>query len=167
MTITDADATAAPPSLPQPLLTVHRGDDELPWIQLTPEVEFKLAKVNVAEGLWIVRNRMQPGTRVQTHRHTGAVYAFTISGTWHYEESPDDVNSAGSFLFEPAGSTHTLVVPVEAGESADVWFTIFGANLNLDAEGHIESVLDAATILYVYTLLCEQAGLGKPPVVVE
>lgn len=155
-----------PPALPQPLPTTHRGDDELPWIQLTPDVEFKVVKVNVAEGLWIIRNRMQPGTRVQTHRHTGPVHAFTISGTWHYEESPEDINRSGSYLFEPAGSTHTLVVPPDAAEPADVWFTIWGANLNLDQAGNIETVLDAATILYVYELLCEQAGLAKPIVIV-
>lgn len=161
MTITE-DA----PAVPQPPPTTHRGDDELPWITLTPDVEFKVAKVDIAEGLWIVRNRMKPGTRVQTHRHTGPVHAFTVAGTWHYEESPGEVNRAGSFLFEPSGSTHTLVVPDDAAEPADVWFSIWGANLNLDEAGRIETVVDAATILYVYELLCQQAGLPKPPVII-
>ena len=33
------------------------------------------------EGLWIVRTRFAPGVEVQTHRHTGPVYAFNVDTT--------------------------------------------------------------------------------------
>ena len=84
-----------------------------------------------------------PGATVQTHKHTGHVYAFTQSGSWHYLESPDAVNVAGSYLYEPAGSTHTLHVPATNTGITDVWFTIHGANLNLGADGQVEMVIDA------------------------
>jgi hypothetical protein len=95
------------------------------------------------------------------------VLGFTLSGAWHYQESAQEINRAGSYLFEPAGSVHTLEVLPDSDGPADVWFAIWGANLNLDAEGNVELVLDGALMLSSYLSLCEQRGLGVPPVVVE
>ena len=62
---------------------------------------------------------------------------------------------------------HTLNVPESNDGLTDVWFTIYGANLNLDAEGNVEMVIDAQTIYDVYRAVCaEQHGLADPPVIV-
>jgi 2,4'-dihydroxyacetophenone dioxygenase len=145
--------------------TIHRGEGDLPFVDLGDAGELQLLQVDLAQGVWVVRNRFQPGAAVQIHKHTGQVFAFTLSGSWHYLESADQVNRAGSYLFEPAGSIHTLVVPESNTEVTDVWFTIHGANLNLDADGNIESVVDAGGILAFYLALCEEAGIQDPPVV--
>jgi quercetin dioxygenase-like cupin family protein len=145
---------------------IHRGDDELPWVDLGGGNLLKLLQVKEREGLWVIRNRFAPGYRVQTHKHTGPVYAFTTSGAWKYQES-DFVNRAGSFLYEPAGSVHTLTVPDDNTEPTDVFFAIWGANLNLDADGNVESVIDAGVILQAYEAMCEAAGLPKPDVVLD
>ena len=92
------------------------GEDDLPWIDSGRGNEVKLLTAKISESLWIVRTRFQPGTAVQTHRHTGQVYAYTMSGSWHYKES-EYVNRAGSFLYEPAGSVHTLLVPEDNTKS--------------------------------------------------
>jgi hypothetical protein len=48
-----------------------------------------------------------------------------------------------------------------------VWFAIHGANLNLDADGNVELVIDAHGILDFYRALCaEHHGMADPPVVV-
>ncbi len=143
---------------------VHRGDEELPWADAGGGVELKVAMVRADEGLWIVRNRFAPGVVVQTHRHTGPVYAHTLGGSWKYAEYPE-VNRAGSFLFEPAGSVHTLTVPESNTEPTDVWFQIHGVNLNLAADGSVESVTDGAGVLAAYLALCEAQGLPRPNVV--
>ena len=145
---------------------IHRGDDELPWVDIGDGSLLKVLQIKEREGLWVIRNRFNPGYRVQTHKHTGPVYAFTSSGAWRYEES-DFVNRAGSFLYEPAGSVHTLTVPADNTEPTDVFFAIWGANLNLDAQGNVESVYDAGFILQSYYLLCEAQGLPKPDVIVD
>jgi len=119
---------------------------------------------DVEAGLWVIRTRFQPGYRVQTHKHTGEVFAFTLSGSWKYEEYPE-VNTAGSYLYEPAGSIHTLVVPETNTEITDVWFAIYGANLNLDEAGNITSIIDAGGILQAYLMLCEAQGAGQPDVI--
>ena len=152
---------------PQGPPTVHRGEKDLPFVQAGEGNDLQLLQVDLAQGIWIVRNRFDPGTMVQTHKHTGHVYAFTLSGSWHYIESPESVNTAGSYLYEPAGSVHTLMVPDTNTEPTDVWFTVYGANLNLGENGQVELVVDAPFMLEIYRALCkEQHGLEDPPVVI-
>jgi 2,4'-dihydroxyacetophenone dioxygenase len=141
---------------------IHIGADDLPFVDIGDGSKLKVIQVKEAEGLWIVENIFTKGYEVQKHRHTGPVYAYTTSGAWRYKEY-DDVNRAGSFLYEPANSVHTLQV-LEDG--THVWFQIYGANLNLDADGNVESITDAAGVLNAYYLLCEAEGRPKPNVLV-
>jgi 2,4'-dihydroxyacetophenone dioxygenase len=142
---------------------VHVGADDLPWVDIGDGSKLKVVQVNEGEGLWIVQNVFQTGYTVQTHRHTGPVWGFTISGAWKYREY-EYVNRAGSFLYEPAGSIHTLEC-IE--DDTLVWFHMHGANLNLDADGNVESVVDGPGVLAAYYLLCEAQGLPRPNVLVE
>jgi hypothetical protein len=90
------------------------------------------------------------------------VFGYTTSGAWKYREY-DYVNRAGSFLYEPAGSVHTLEV---LEDDTRAWFHMYGANLNLAADGSVESVTDGAGTLAAYYALCEAQGLGRPAVLV-
>ena len=141
---------------------VHIGADELPFVDIGDGNKLKVIQVKVNEGLWIVENIFQKGYVVQTHKHTGPVYAFTTGGAWKYKEY-DYVNRAGSFLFEPAGSVHTLTC-IE--DDTQVWFHMYGVNLNLAADGSIESVADGAGALAAYYALCEAQGFDRPNVIV-
>ena len=145
-------------------MALHRGTDELPFVTIDEGIELQLLQVDIPNGLWVIRNRFAPGSRVQTHKHTGQVFAFTQSGSWKYEEYPE-VNTAGSYLFEPAGSVHTLVVPETNTEVTDVWFAIYGANLNLDADGNVELVIDAGMVRDFYVALCAEQGIADPPII--
>ena len=142
---------------------VHLGEDDIPWVDTGIGLELKLVQADIKAGLWIVRNRFEPGTVVQKHKHTGPVFGYTLTGAWKYAEYPY-INRAGSFLFEPAGSVHTLTVLDDNTEPTDVWFQIYGANLNLDADGNVESITDAGSIYEAYMMLCEAQGLGRPNV---
>ena len=143
---------------------IHRGEDELPFVDIGQGSTLQLLQVDIDQGLWVVRNRFAPGTTIDTHKHTGEVFAFTLAGSWKYAEYPE-VNTAGSYLYEPAGSIHTLTVPEENTETTDVFFAIYGANLNLDAEGNIISVYDAGFIRDAYFALCEAEGHPRPNVI--
>jgi hypothetical protein len=143
---------------------IHRSEDELPFVALGDGSHLQLLQIDIEVGLWVIRTRFEPGVVVQTHKHTGAVFAFTIAGSWKYAEYPE-VNRAGSYLYEPAGSIHTLTVPAENQELTDVWFAIYGANLNLAADGNVETVIDAGFIRDVYFGMCEANGLGRPDVI--
>ena len=140
---------------------VHIGDDEMPFVDIGNGNKMKVLQVKEREGLWIVENIFQSGFAVQTHRHTGPVWGYTTAGAWKYKEY-DYVNRAGSFLYEPAGSVHTLTC-VE--NDTRVWFQMYGANLNLDDDGNVTSVVDAGLIAEFYVALCEQEGHGRPDVI--
>lgn len=143
---------------------IHRGESDLPFVEVGDGTHIQLLQVDIDLGLWVVRTKFEPGITIQRHKHTGQVFAVTLAGSWKYLEYPE-VNTTGSYLFEPAGSVHTLTVPADQEGLTDVWFAIYGANLNLDADGNVEFVIDAGFMLEFYTAMCEAAGHPKPDVI--
>ncbi len=137
------------------------GQEDVPWADAGDGIWLQVLRVDEPHGVWVVRNRFEPGVRLQPHRHTGAVDGFTVAGRWRYLEY-DFVSSAGSYLREPAGSVHTLDVPADNGEVTDVLFVIEGVNLNLRPDGSVESVTDGPGTLAAYRALCVAQGLGEP-----
>lgn len=142
---------------------VHFAADDLPFIDIGDGSLLKVLQVKIGEGLWIIENVFQAGYEVQKHRHTGPVFGYTTSGAWKYKEY-DYVNRAGSFLYEPAGSEHTLQC-IE--DDTRVWFQMYGANINLNEEGGIDMVVDGQMTLDFYFAMCEEQGLPRPKVLVE
>jgi quercetin dioxygenase-like cupin family protein len=142
---------------------VHIGRDDLPYIDIGDGSKLRVVQVKPAEGLWIVENIFQAGYEVDTHKHTGPVWGYTRSGAWKYKEY-EYVTRAGSVLYEPAGSVHTLQC-VE--DDTQVWFQMYGANINLDAEGNITSVVDGPMTLEFYLAVCADLGLPRPNVLVD
>lgn len=132
----------------------------LPYIDLGDGSAIQLLQVDLRSGLWISRVKFQPGCTIDSHYHTGSVYAVTLAGHWYYREYPESVNGPGSYLFEPAGSVHTLTVDVDADEAAHVWFAVQGANVNIGADGNVSSIVDAATVLQAYRDLAGEAELS-------
>ena len=157
MTSTATSLPVLPPAL-------HRGESELPFVTFMEGLDIQLLQASVENGLWVVRTRFAPGVTLPRHKHTGEVFAVTFSGAWRYLEYPE-VNVAGSYLYEPAGSIHTLHVPPTNREVTDVWFAIRGANLNLDEQGNVASVWDASFLIDVYLDLCRKAGFPRPAVI--
>ena len=157
------ERSSATPAVGAVPTAVHLGSGDLPFVGIGDGSKLKVVHVDVASELWIVENVFQAGYVVPRHRHTGPVYAYTTSGAWRYQEY-DDVNRAGSFLFEPTGSVHTLE---GLEDDTHVWFQIYGQNLNLDADGNVESVFDGPGTLEGYYLLCEAEGHPRPNVLVS
>ena len=151
-----ATTTGVPPA-------VHLGVADIPFVDVGDGSLFRVVMVDANNALWIVENVFPTDYRVQTHRHTGPIYAYTTTGSWKYEEY-DDVNGAGSFLYEPAGSQHTLVA---LEDETRVWFQMTGVNLNLAADGTVESVIDGPIALMGYQVMCEAAGLDSSKVFVR
>lgn len=143
--------------------SIHIGADELPFVDIGDGSKLKVLQVKLGEGLWIIENIFNAGYEVQTHRHTGPVFGYTTSGGWKYKEY-DYVNRAGSFLYEPAGSVHTLQC-IE--DDTRVWFQMYGSNVNLDENGEIASVVDGSTTLAFYLAACKAQGIAEPNVLIE
>lgn len=149
-------STAAPADVVR-----HIGDDNLPWADAGDGIEMKILRVDAANGVWVIRNRFQPGVQLPVHRHTGAVDGFTLAGRWKYAEY-DFESTAGSFIREPAGSVHTLCVPADGAEPADVLFVIEGVLLYLDDEGNISWSSGGPDTLEAYYALLDAQGTARP-----
>ncbi|MBI1188758.1 MAG: cupin [Alphaproteobacteria bacterium] len=148
------------------LETLHIGAHELPYAEAGDGSAIQLLHVDLNIGLWISKTRLPPGYRVPTHFHTGLVYAVTLQGAWYYEESPEAVNRPGSYLFEPAGSRHTLVTPKDQAGDTITWFAIYGANINVNDAGDIVSIVDAKTALDLYRGYCSALDLDCSKLIV-
>jgi len=144
----------------------HIGESDLPFVDIGDGSLLQLLQVDLNQGLWVVRTKFQPGYSVDKHYHTGPVFAVTLAGSWYYKEYPEDVNTKGSYLFEPAHSVHTLTVSADHEGETDVWFAVYGANVNLDADGNVTGIVDAQGLLTVYRALCDAKGLSHEKVIV-
>jgi 2,4'-dihydroxyacetophenone dioxygenase len=148
-------------ALPQgELLTVNVGDIPLMKDALGPGVSFQPLRLDLELGEWVLLATFAPGIQLPIHYHTGAVDAWTMSGSWHYLEYPDQPQTAGSYLYEPGSSVHTLKVPDDNTEDTVVWFRISGANVNFNEDGTFHSVLDAALVAHLTREIAAAQGDG-------
>jgi 2,4'-dihydroxyacetophenone dioxygenase len=144
----------------------HADTEALPWAENwagDPAIRLKLLMADIEGQRFAVRMQFAPGLTVAPHKHTGEVHAFTTAGRWNYLEyphSPDNV--AGSYLFEPPGTAHTLQVSPDVGEPTDVLFVIYGAMLHLDADGAVLGVTDAESCLEEYPRRLAERGTPVP-----
>ena len=145
---------------------MHIGESELPFVDIGDGSKIQLLQVDLNQGLWIVRTKFKPGYTVDKHYHTGPVFAVTLAGSWYYKEYPEFVNTKGSYLYEPAHSVHTLTVSADNDVETDVWFAIYGANVNIDEAGSVTGVVDAQAILGAYRGLCDAQGLSHEKMLV-
>jgi 2,4'-dihydroxyacetophenone dioxygenase len=91
------------------------------------------------------------------------VHAFTLSGEWSYIEHPDiPPNRAGSYLFEPPGSTHTLKVADRVRDETDVVFVVYGAMIHLGPNAEILGVGDAESHLRDWPAAVRAQGKRLP-----
>ena len=101
-----------------------------------------------------------PGSKVGTHYHVGPVHGYTIRGHWRYLEH-DWVAKPGTYIYEPAGEAHTLVIAEDSPEPMVTVFVIGGAliYLNKVADGGFAAYEDGFTILELTRKYYRQAGL--------
>lgn len=140
----------------------HVGVEDVPWIPnpTYPGAELRLLQADVREGIYVMAGRLPGDLHIGTHRHTGAVHMFTLSGAWKYIEH-EYVNRAGSYLYEPPGSVHTFyVLPGE--EITETLSIVYGETQYFDDDGAIIQVSNAETNLRNYYEGCEQAGVPRP-----
>ena len=142
----------------------HADYDRLPWAESWSgdvRIRLQMLMADVEGQRYAVRMQFEPGLLAVPHKHTGEVHALTLSGRWNYieyAESPDNV--AGSYLFEPPGTTHTLKIAEDAGGITDVIFIIYGAMLHLSEDGEVIGITDAESVIAEYTAKVRAAHPG-------
>lgn len=97
-------------------------------------------------GVWVLRVKFAPGITLPLHFHTGTVHLYTMSGSWHYTEYPDQPQTAGSYLYEPGGSVHQFNTPASNTEDTDTFMIVHGTNVNFGEDGSYLGMMDAGMI---------------------
>jgi 2,4'-dihydroxyacetophenone dioxygenase len=141
----------------------HVALADVPWVAnpAYPGTWMRLMQADLDAGISVMAGRLPAGLEVGTHRHIGAVHMFTLSGAWGYREH-DYINRAGSYLYEPPGSVHTLFVPADNAELTETLTVIYGQTEYLGPDGAVIAVTNAAANLAGYFEACEAAGVPRP-----
>lgn len=141
------------------LMTVNTNDLPIYKDVLVPGLDAQPLYLDPNNGVWCLRVMFHPGVVLPTHYHTGSVHMWTLSGKWYYLEHQDQPQTAGSYLFEPGSSIHTLSVPADNTEITETLMVINGANVNFDQDGNYHSILDANSIILLVESLIQERGL--------
>ncbi len=153
MTAVDAMQTILDLSLPDQAIQ----SDELPWVPQGDRVWFKPLRFDLANGRWVNLLKVTGEGRVNRHRHAGGqVLGYVIQGSWRYLER-DWVARPGTFVYEPPGDIHTLVV--EGAEEMQTLFLLEGVIQYLDDDDNVISQDDVFTKLERYLAYCRREGI--------
>ena len=97
-------------------------DDERLWVPQTDTVSFRPLCFCVSGGYYVNLLRVKGAGLLSRHRHPGPVHGHVLKGKWSYLEH-DWTAQEGSYVFEPPGEIHTLVVPEGVDEM--VWMETY------------------------------------------
>lgn len=141
------------------IANTHLDDDRL-WVPYADGVWFQPCRFNVTTGGFSVVLKGLPGAKLGTHYHVGAVHGYTMRGFWRYLEH-DWIAKPGTFVYEPAGEAHTLVITDDSPEPALIVFIVEGGLIYLDkaVNGGFAAYEDGFTLLALCRNYYREAGL--------
>ena len=131
--------------------------DERLWVPNGPGRWSRPLCLNVSQGYWVHITKVTKAGVVSRHRHPAPVHGFVIDGKWRYLER-DWVATAGSYLYEPPGDVHTLVV--NEGDTMTTLFHNTGALLYCDEDGKTTGSTDVFDRIKAARNHFEEVGLG-------
>ena len=135
-------------------------DDERVWVPQAPDVWFRPLLMNTVTGSWCNLLRVRKSGVLSRHIHPSWVTGYVIKGAWRYLEH-DWVAKAGSFVYEPPGEIHTLVVDEVVGEPEMITqIKIHGAMIYLDDKGQTTGYEDVFTKIEMCRKHYAAVGLG-------
>lgn len=133
-------------------------DDERVWVPQADNVWFRPLLLNTVNGGWCNLLRVRRSGVLSRHRHPMAVVGYVIRGRWRYLEH-DWIAEEGSFVYEPPGEIHTLVVPADCTEMI-TFFNIGGAMIYLDEDGRQNGYEDVWSKIDLCRNHYDAVGLG-------
>lgn len=132
--------------------------DDLDWVPLRAGLSFRPLRF-AADG-YALQLRIEPGTRIPRHRHTGEVHAYNLAGEREILESGQRIGP-GDYVYEPPGNVDSWqaigTVPCV------VQITLTGRIEYLAPDGAVLEHTDAATARAAYLAHCRERGVAPHP----
>ena len=125
--------------------------DGMPWIPTGPDKSFRPLRF-AADG-WSELMRLEPGSTVALHRHTGEVHAFNLAGTREILGTGEQVGP-GNYVYEPAGTVDGW--GATGGEPCVVHIKVVGRIEYLDGNGQVIESVNAETQRALYLAWCRE-----------
>jgi quercetin dioxygenase-like cupin family protein len=132
--------------------------DDRVWVPQAENVWFRPLCLNRSSGYWMNLLKVRKSGVLSRHRHPAPVHAFVLKGSWRYLEH-DWVATEGSYVFEPPGETHTLVVD-EGVEEMITYFQVNGCMYYVDPWGNHLGFEDVFTKIEMSRAHYARVGLG-------
>ncbi|MET0529207.1 MAG: 2,4'-dihydroxyacetophenone dioxygenase family protein, partial [Microvirga sp.] len=107
---------------------------------------------------WCNLLRVRRAGILSRHLHPSPVHGFVLKGSWRYLEH-DWVATEGSYVFEPPGEIHTLVVPDDVPEMI-TFFNISGCMYYVDQDNKHVGFEDVFTKIDMCRKHYTEVGLG-------
>jgi len=134
------------------------NDDRI-WVPQAKGVFFRPLCLNISQGYWMNMLKVVKAGVLSRHRHPNPVHGYVIKGRWHYLEH-DWVATEGSYVYEPPGETHTLVVPDDVEEMI-TYFQVNGVMYYVDPYGKHLGYEDVFTKIDMCRKHYSAVGLGE------
>jgi 2,4'-dihydroxyacetophenone dioxygenase len=109
--------------------------DALPWQPITPGFSLKLVRGGTSDDdTRVLLLRLEPGTVIAPHRHSGEIHAFNLAGTRKLLDT-GEIIGPGAYVFEPPGNHDSWMAVGD--EPVIVFLTARGAMEYLDEHGMV------------------------------
>jgi 2,4'-dihydroxyacetophenone dioxygenase len=135
-------------------------DNARKWVPYAEGVWIQPCCFDLTAGGFAILLKGLPGAQLGVHYHAATVRGYTLRGHWRYLEH-DWIAKPGTFIYEPAGEAHTLVVTDDSPEPAEVYFDVKGAVIFLDRpkQGAMAAYEDGFSLLALCRKYYREADL--------
>lgn len=123
------------------------------WIPLGPGLSFKPLRFFRDDAGYQLLLRIDPGTVIPPHRHTGEVHAFNVAGSRRIRTTGEVIGPA-TYVHEPVGNEDSW--EAIGDEPCVVHLEANGRVEYLDDDGNVVRHTDAATARAEYLAWCRQ-----------
>lgn len=142
------DASLAIPLTDEPARLTRNQDT--PWVPLGDGRAFKPIRFLAKNRGYVALMRVDPGTVIPPHRHTGEVHAYNLEG--YRELVGGEVVGPGDYVFEPAGQVDTWKAVGDA--PAIVLIVVFGTVEYLGEDGEVVKTFSSDAMEGIYREFC-------------
>jgi 2,4'-dihydroxyacetophenone dioxygenase len=157
MSFVDPELAVSSPWAADDLVETAISGDERLWVPMGPGVWVRPLLFDTAHGAWVNVMRTETTGVIARHRHAAPVHGYVLNGSWHYLEH-DWKATPGSYVYEPAGDTHSLHID-DPGRGHTL-FWISGTMASVDEKGELLAYADVFTRIEEARRHFEAVGLG-------
>ncbi|MBX6369489.1 MAG: cupin domain-containing protein [Rhodospirillales bacterium] len=126
----------------------------MPWIPLREGLSFRPLRFGL-DG-WALHLRLEPGTTIARHRHTGEVHAYNLSGRRELIETGEIVGP-DTYVYEPPGNVDSW--RCYGDEPCIVHVSLTGRVEYLDETGNVLHYSDTHKSRAAYLDWCRKNGV--------